>query len=189
MHHLARAEHTHPVPQSSFAFLFTDVVPSEELAGRDIHEGAAESRRGRRDRGEPDVRRRIELCRVGDGAGGDNANDLALDETFRLFRIFDLIADRNPLIGTDEFGGVRLKLMVREAAHRDGVVGPFAPRGQRQFQETAGFLGIFVEHLVEVAHAVQQDRVGMLLLQRLVLPQHRCQRRAHKCAEYSSHGA
>ncbi|MNN24942.1 hypothetical protein D3C81_1383940 [compost metagenome] len=63
--------------------------------------------------------------------------------------------------------------MERDAGHRDRLPCRLAAGGERDVQQSGGFLGIGVEQLVEVAHTVEQQLVGMLLLDAEVLLHHR----------------
>src|SRR5262249_52353350 len=52
---------------------------------------------------------------------------------------------------------------------------PLVARREREIEKSARDLGVFEEHLVEVAEAVEQDRVGIALLDAQVLRHHRRQ--------------
>ena len=57
------------------------------------------------------------------------------------------------------------------AAHRDRrALAVFRARGERQIERARGHERVFVEHLVEIAHAKKQDRVAILLLRIEILP-------------------
>ncbi len=58
-------------------------------------------------------------------------------------------------------------------AMRIGDARGLAARGEREVEQLRGALGIPVEHLVEVAHAIEEQHVGMLALQGQVLLHHR----------------
>ena len=76
-----------------------------ELAGRDVEERQAPGRgrdAGGRDRGEKRGLARLEVRRVGERAGRDDARDLAPDDALGLARILDLIADRDAIALADE---------------------------------------------------------------------------------------
>ena len=53
-----------------------------------------------------------------DGAGGDDANHIPLDEPLDLFRIFELLDERDLVALVNQLGNVRLNVMVRHAGHR-----------------------------------------------------------------------
>ena len=120
---------------------------------------------------------RVEVPRVGQRPRRDDADDFALDDALRLARIFDLLADGDAESFLDEPRDVAVDGVVRHAAHRDAAaVRVLRPRRQRQFERPRRHEGVFVEHLVEVAHPEQQDRIAMLLLRVQVLT-HRGRRR------------
>ncbi len=56
--------------------------------------------------------------------------------------------------------------MVRHAAQRHAILGA---RGQLYIEHARADLGVLEQHLVEVAEAKEQDRVGHLLLDAEVL--------------------
>ncbi len=60
--------------------------------------------------------------RVGqDGAGGDDAGDLALDDALGLRGVFHLVAEGDFLAGAEELGEVEVDGVVGDAAHRDTI--------------------------------------------------------------------
>ena len=60
--------------------------------------------------------------------------------------------------------------MVGDAAHGYAVAFAELAGGEDDLQDGGGAFGVFVEHLVEVAEAEEQDRVGLLLFYVKVLP-------------------
>ena len=121
---------------------------------------------------------RVEVAGVGQRARRDDADDFALDEALGLARILDLIADGDAEALLHEPRDVAVDGVKRHAAHRDAAaVGVLRARGERQLERARRDEGVFVEHLVEVAHAEEQDRVAMLLLRVEILPHRRRRRR------------
>jgi len=59
----------------------------------------------------------------------------------------------------DQFGEIRIELMVGKARHRDRVF-PLVAAGERQPQHAGRRLGVVVKQLVEVPHAKQQQRIA-----------------------------
>ena len=59
--------------------------------------------------------------RVGQRAGRDDADDLALDEALGLARVFDLIADGDAETLLDQARDVAVDRVKRHAAHRDAA--------------------------------------------------------------------
>ncbi len=61
--------------------------------------------------------------------------------------------------------------MIGNAAQRHAVLGA---RGELDVEDARADLGVFEEHLVEIAEAEKQDRVGDLLFDAQVLRDERC---------------
>ena len=140
-----------------------------ELAGSDIGVGKADGVAAEDGGGEVVVALGGQHSRVDDGARGDDADHLALDQPLRERGIAHLLADGNAIALADQPGDVALGGVVGDARHRGAFApSPVAP-GQRQLQLAGGQLGVAVEHLVEVAHAKEDDGVGMLLLDAEIL--------------------
>ena len=108
---------------------------------------------------------RVQVARIGQRPGRDDADDFALDDALGLAGVFHLIANRDPESLFHQPRDVAVHGVKRHAAHRNAAaVGVFRPRGQRQLEGPGRDERVFVEHLVEVAHAKEQNRVAMLLL-------------------------
>jgi hypothetical protein len=60
----------------------------------------------------------------------------------------------------------------RYARHRDRRAGGGAALGQRNVQKLGGTARVVVEHFVEIAHAIEQQDVGVLRLDAQVLLHH-----------------
>ena len=127
--------------------------------------GPVESSTQARPAGSPgaDGRQVIALARiqqgvVGHGAGRDDPRHLAPHQALGQLGVFDLLADRRPHAGGDQLAQVAFQLVMGKAGHGDGVLALFAA-GQGQVQHAGGRLGVVVEHLVEVAHPKQQQRI------------------------------
>ena len=121
----------------------------------------------------------FEQAFFGECARGDEAHDVARDERLRpaarlgLGGGFDLLGDRDAMPGADQpreigFGGVD-----GNAAHRHRLPVMFAARGQRDVERRSGRLGIVEEQLEKVAHAIEEQAVPRLCLQRPILRHHR----------------
>ena len=59
--------------------------------------------------------------------------------------------------------------MERHAAHRDVVAICLAAFGERDVERCGGLDRIVVKEFVEIAHAVEEQGIGMAFLQRVVL--------------------
>ncbi len=114
----------------------------------------------------------VEQGIVGDRAGTDDTGQLAFDQPFGLFGVFDLFANGGPQSGGDQLAQVAFQLVIGKAGHRNGV-GPLFAAGQRQVEHPGGRLGVVVKHLIEIPHAKQQDRVRAGRLGIQVLLHHR----------------
>ncbi|HRN53057.1 MAG TPA: hypothetical protein PK788_06140 [Gemmatimonadaceae bacterium] len=104
----------------------------------------------------------------------DRLDHLALDDAFRELGILDLLADRHAESLRDESPQVLIRRFHRNARQRHLGCPAVVPRCQRETEYARRHLGVVEEHLVEIAHPEEQDRVGM---PRLDLPVLRHQRR------------
>ena len=111
--------------------------------------------------------------RIGEGAGRDRPDHLALDRPLGSRRIPDLLADRDRLAERHQLAEVEVERMHRHAGHRDRFAGRRTALGQRDRQQRRRALRVVVEELVEVAHAVEEQGVRMLRLDPQVLLHHR----------------
>ena len=148
-----------------------------EAARRNLHPGQADRIAGRNG-GQVVALAGIEQGVVGDRAGRDDPRHFALDQSLGQLGIFDLFADGGPEAGGDQLGQVAFQLVVGKAGHGRAVLALVA-RGEGQVEHAGGGLGVLVKHLVEVAHAKQQQGVGACPLGLLVLLHHGSGRRRH----------
>ena len=109
---------------------------------------------------------------VRERAGRDHAHDLALDRALRRGRVADLFADRHRLAELHELGEVLLDGVMRHASHLDRIARRRATLRKRQIEQARGFLGVFEEQLVEVAHPVEHERARVIGLDAQVLLHH-----------------
>ena len=134
--------------------------------------------------GEQRVASCLEQRVVRDRARRDDAHDLAFDRALGLRRIADLLADRDRLAlahGAREVGVERLH---RHARHRNRLAARLAARGERDVEQPRRPARVVEEQLVEIAHAVEQQHVGVLRLDAQVLLHNGCQfRRVHQRPE------
>jgi len=87
------------------------------------------------------------------GAGAEDLSDLAFDE-FTGFGFFDLVTDSDTVPGFEEFADVGGGGVVWDAAHRGR-----AAAGQGDVEDLSPDFGVFVEHLIEVAEAEQEEGI------------------------------
>ncbi len=107
---------------------------------------------------------RVEERLLGDRAGGDEPHDVAPHHGLgaalaRLGRVFQLLADRDAVPGRDQPLQVIIGAMHGHAAHRDVDALVPATLGEHDSERPRGDFGILEEQLVEVAHAVEQERI------------------------------
>ena len=114
-----------------------------------------------------------EQRRIGERAGRDHAHDLAFDWALGGGRVPDLLADGDRFPQLDQLGEVLLGGVERNARHADRVPVGAAARGERDVEQAGGFLGVFKEELVEIAHAIEDKRVRMPRFEPQVLLHHR----------------
>ena len=120
---------------------------------------------------------RIQQGILGQCAGGDQTHDLAFHNgliatLFRLGRAFHLFTDGNTKPFADQRQEIAFCRMMRDTAHRDVVTVMLAAFGQRDVQRLGGGNSIVKEHLVEIAHPVEQERIRMLRLDLQILRHH-----------------
>ncbi len=116
---------------------------------------------------QPVVPRPGDIFVVEEGAGSDRLDHGALDDPLGGPRILDLLADGDPVTGSDELAQVSCGGLDRDTGQRH----PVAAGGQGDAQHPRRDLGVVVEHLVEVAHPEEEDRVGVTRLDLAVLDQ------------------
>jgi hypothetical protein len=125
---------------------------------------------------------RREQLFLGDGPRRDEADDVALHHGFRaallrLRRIFDLFAHGDAMAEPDQLLQIVVGGVDRHAAHRDVLAEMLAAFGERDAEGAAGDFRVFEEQLVEVAHAVEQQRIRVRCLDLDELLHHRRRRR------------
>ena len=147
-------------------------------AGRDINPGQRPFVAHNGECGEEIVPARIQQRFLGQGAGCDEAHDIAFDDGFgaallRLFGGFHLFAhgDAEPL--ANEGQQVVFRRMHGHAAHRDILAQVFAALGQGDIQRLGRGDRVVEEQLVEIAHPVEQQGIGIALLDLEELGHHR----------------
>ena len=88
-----------------------------------------------------------------------------LTRPLAFFGILDLLADGDAEPLADEPGDVAVGGVERHAAHRNrAAAGVLRPGGERQLERARGGQRVLVEHLVEIAHAEEDDGVAVLTL-------------------------
>src|SRR6266480_583148 len=100
-------------------------------------------------------------------ARSDGLDHFPSDKPLGELRIFRLLADRHPKSLLNQSTQVLSGGFHRDAGQGDLAGTTVVPRGQRQAECPRRDLCVFVEHLVEVTHPEEQNRV---LMTRLDLP-------------------
>ena len=114
---------------------------------------------------------------IEDHARAHDADDLALHESLGLPGILHLLGDGYPMTLRDQLLDVGGTCVMGYASHGNRIRRMLVPRGEREVELPRRQHGIVEEHLVEVAHPEEEDRVGIGLLELVILLEHR---RAHR---------
>ena len=102
----------------------------------------------------------------------DDANDLAFHGTLGLTRVTALFAYGNRLAFAHQLRQIAVEGNGRYARHRYRRTGGRTALGQGNVQKLGGAARVVIEHVVEIAHAVEQQDLGMLGLKAQVLLHH-----------------
>ena len=171
--HLARGEPRQHRPEPG-----AGAGRDREVAGGDVGpgEGALAAHLGIG--GEIIVASGFEQAFLGQRARGHQTDHRAGHHGFRAAflcrrRILHLLADCDPEALADQGQEIALGGMDRHAAHGDVLAEMLAALGQGDVERRRRGLGVGEEHLVEIAHAIEEQRIGMLRLDLVVLRHHR----------------
>ncbi len=143
------------------------VFGGRELAGRQIQQRGAVARtwRDRCDGHQERRLARVEVAGIGQRAGRDHAHHFTADDSLGLLGILHLLADGDAKALAHQPRHVGIAGVMRHAAHRDGAAaGVLRARRQRELEGARRGERVLVEHLVEIAHPEEQDRVAILTL-------------------------
>ena len=97
-----------------------------------------------------------------DGAGRDRLHDLARYDLLGGRSLLHLLADRDPAAELDEAGQVLVQGLDRHPGQGHPARGPVVAAGEREPEKAGPFLGVVLEHLVEVAHPKEHEGVSVL---------------------------
>ena len=152
-------------------------LPDFHLAGGQIRRGQS-NRVLTGDRDDERVPPQIEERIVDHGSRRDDLHDFPPYESFGLRGILDLLADRHLPSQADQPGEVLGQCLHRHSSQwhiRRAVVA----RSKRDAEQSASFLRVIEEHLVEVTDPEEQDRIGVPRLDvEILLDQRRMRRGA-----------
>jgi hypothetical protein len=90
----------------------------------------------------------------------DRLYDLAPHQALGQPRVLDLLADRDAMSGRDQLSQVFRGGLDRDPRQRDAV----AARGERDVEDPRGEGRVLMEHFVEIADAIKENRLRMLRL-------------------------
>ncbi len=150
-----------------------------EPASRDVGGGQADLALSAhlRQRDKHVVATGIEQCFLGQRARRHIADNVARHERLAAARLglrrrFGLFGDGDPVARLDQPGQIAFRAVHRHAAHRDRHPAMFAPTGQRNVERRGRCLRIVEEKFEEIPHAVEEQAVIRLSLERQILRHH-----------------
>ena len=149
-----------------------------EAAGRHVEPRDAPGAVGPRYRRQMVVCARVEQAVFDESPRSDEADHVARNRALgaalaRRRGVFRLLADRHLETGADEPLEIGFVAVSGHAAHGNLAALVPAPAGQRDAQRRGRAHRIVEEHLVEVAHAIEEQRVRVLALDLEILGHHR----------------
>ncbi len=178
--HLAGAE-THELSRQVRSLHLSHL----ELARRDVERGerhgsvsertgAARRSCGTKDCGQIVASLGIEKRVLGQGSRRDEAHHVAAHHRFgaalpRFGGILELLGDGHAKADLDKALQILVRAMDRHPAHGDVLPQMFAPLGEHDAKRCGGGNGILEEQLVEIAHAIPEQAVGVRCLNLKVL--------------------
>ena len=115
----------------------------------------------------------IQHAALDHGAGGDDADHIALDQPLRGGGILHLLADGDLVAARHQLGNIRFVAVERHPAHGGALLLSAVAAGQYQLQLLRGDFRVFVEHLVKVAQPEKQQTLRILLFNLKILLHHR----------------
>ena len=139
-----------------------------QISQPDGHPGIASG-----DRGQKTIFLGLEDVQIGGRAGRDDADHFAAYQLLAGAGLLHLIADSDFVTGAQQPGNIGFRGVKGDAAHGDGFAALAIARGEGNLQFFGGDQGVFVEKLVEVPQTKQEQRLGIALLDRLILPHQR----------------
>ena len=121
----------------------------------------------------PGIKQRL----LGQRAGRHVSHDVARHERLaparlRLRRGFGLLGNGDAMARLDQPREIALRAMDRHPAHRDRRAIMLAPAGQRDVERGRRRFGIIEEEFEEIAHAVEEQAILCLGLERQILRHH-----------------
>ena len=177
---LARKEEFARAQQLQFVAQFVLRIRPGKLGGPKLARGKIEIGQADRHaciaaghRGQKAIFLGFQDIQVGGGAGGDDAHHFPPHQALAGAGLLHLITDGDLVTGAQQPGDVSFGGMKGDAAHGNGLAALAIARGESNLQFLRGHQGVFVEEFVEIAQTKQEQRVGIALLDRLILPHQR----------------
>ena len=146
----------------------------QELPGGDVQKGQTVPSRAVTDRREPIVVPVIHDTIAERYAGRDHFRDPTFHDGLGQLGILQLIADRYSMPRADQFGQVGIQGMVRETCQGHFTGRAVVAFGEGDPEDLRGPNSVGGEGLVEIAHTEEQQGVGVLPLDPLILLHQRC---------------
>ena len=100
--------------------------------------------------------------RVDHRAGGDDAYNFAVNQSFRERGIAGLLAYRYAIAFAYQARQVAIGCVMRETCHGRFFATPEIALRQRDLQFARYDFRVIIEHFIEVAHAKKEDSIGVL---------------------------
>ena len=143
-----------------------------ELAGREVDDGEPE--RGiSGDRDHVVVAARREEPVLEDRARRDDLDDVPPHDPPGLRRVLELLADRHAAAHLQQAGDILVHGLHGDARERNVPLSAVVARGEGDPQQAAPLLRVLEEHLVEIAHPEEEERIGVAGLDVEILPDER----------------
>src|SRR6185369_1633875 len=144
-----------------------------KLTSRNIEKRRPNRFTGTTNRSEKHRLTRFQQLRIDRRPWRNDTHHLSSHQFLRLARFFGLLANRDAITLAHEPRDVVRRRMMRHATHRNRIVAILLPCCECYLQFTRTSVRVVEKKFVEIAETKKQQGPGMLLLQFLVLPQHR----------------
>ena len=145
----------------------------KELSGRNIQEGHATGTFSEMYGSKKIILPIVQHVVVDRYARSYQLRDSPLHQLLGQFRVFQLVANRHPLAGTNQLGQIGVECMVGKSGHLNGLPLAIGTLGQRNTQYLRSNNGIGRISFIEVPATKQHHSIGMLRLQVEKLFHHR----------------
>ncbi len=144
-----------------------------EVAAGDIQYCQAEQALITQHGGDQVIAALVEQGLIADGPWRDDPHHLTIHRPLAGGGVADLFADHHRFAQFHQLGQIALGCVVGNPAHGNALTCRLAACGQGYIQQLGGFLRVFVEDLVEIAHAIKHQLIQVLVFEFPVLLHHR----------------